>query len=596
MSEEGRKLMDTIRDEATRIKEQMRADKELQDQKEAEADGLRKIAKPVGKSGRFSEVHLEQFKKLDSIVNHASAYRAAPTFARPTQQSLKRSSSKANLDDRPQTAGKSPQRHMPPPVTGRPYSVSPFKSIRQVGKEEPSQETKKARKNGDRDVTSGRPTSIPKPLPSFMSPTKASVGKIENVSTSPPKSSALPRSNSTKSTHTAAPASAASSRLSQAQPGIGKPLPVVPDSRTGSLKKTPLSPFRSIVYPERGETSTKSRLPTFAGLKSILKSAKKEHVFKSGTPQKAEPAPVMEGSARKVDFTPSVKSRYAVKLATGSPSPAKLDRLASADHFEPAIPYDPSVFRNHYIGHDDDDDDWEDAEEEASYPSLPAVPVNRTFSQYAHEHNRRASKEFKSIFTNIHPVRRSPPTGLTAANTAVNRTDPLAHTIKMTKSPERSVASPGSTIRRVRTSEPIVPFEDASIPTVPHGLPGKRRRHESDFADDKYGADEDAKENLRISHALNVPGAWHESGADFDEGDKRAGKRVRRTEPMTRPATASDSDDGTALVRTASPVRKSTARELAARTAKDRKKGRQSMGGALSMSRLNALAKPKSRV
>lgn len=73
---------------------------------------------------------------------------------------------------------------------------------------------------------------------------------------------------------------------------------------------------------------------------------------------------------------------------------------------------------------------------------------------------------------------------------------------------------------------------------------------------------------------------------DEDEGNKRGGKRAR----LAPPSLAAEQER---TEREKSPIkrRQIDARELAAKTAKERKK---SMGG-ISLSRLNALASPKKR-
>lgn len=58
----------------------------------------RKIAVPKGKATRFSDVHAAQFKKMDSIANHASAFRADPNRFKLVNTPLKRSPSKPDLD------------------------------------------------------------------------------------------------------------------------------------------------------------------------------------------------------------------------------------------------------------------------------------------------------------------------------------------------------------------------------------------------------------------------------------------------------------------------------------------------------------------
>ena len=58
----------------------------------------RKKVVPKGKMTRFSDVHMQQFKKMDSIANHASAFRADPNRFKPVVgQPLKQSPSKPDL-------------------------------------------------------------------------------------------------------------------------------------------------------------------------------------------------------------------------------------------------------------------------------------------------------------------------------------------------------------------------------------------------------------------------------------------------------------------------------------------------------------------
>jgi hypothetical protein len=58
----------------------------------------RKMATPKGKASRYSGAHMAEFKKMDSIANHPSAFRADPNRFKPVNASLKRSPSKAELD------------------------------------------------------------------------------------------------------------------------------------------------------------------------------------------------------------------------------------------------------------------------------------------------------------------------------------------------------------------------------------------------------------------------------------------------------------------------------------------------------------------
>ncbi|KAF1936702.1 hypothetical protein EJ02DRAFT_506397 [Clathrospora elynae] len=64
----------------------------------ADMSPQRKKVEPKGKMARFSDVHMKQFKNMDSIANHPSAFRADPSRFKPVVgQSLKKSPSKPDL-------------------------------------------------------------------------------------------------------------------------------------------------------------------------------------------------------------------------------------------------------------------------------------------------------------------------------------------------------------------------------------------------------------------------------------------------------------------------------------------------------------------
>jgi hypothetical protein len=64
----------------------------------ADVSPERRKVEPKGKMARFSDVHMQQFKKMDSIANHASAFRADPSRFKPVvAQTPKRSPSKPDL-------------------------------------------------------------------------------------------------------------------------------------------------------------------------------------------------------------------------------------------------------------------------------------------------------------------------------------------------------------------------------------------------------------------------------------------------------------------------------------------------------------------
>ncbi|WYZ40485.1 hypothetical protein EsH8_IV_000826 [Colletotrichum jinshuiense] len=99
LSSDAQRMMSELREEAARIKADLLAKRDLE--KEDEELNGRKIAKARGKSGRYSAVHMAEFRKMDSIEGHPSAFRAQPGRVTPLKSSLKRTQSKANLDDTP---------------------------------------------------------------------------------------------------------------------------------------------------------------------------------------------------------------------------------------------------------------------------------------------------------------------------------------------------------------------------------------------------------------------------------------------------------------------------------------------------------------
>ncbi|EPE10471.1 hypothetical protein F503_05566 [Ophiostoma piceae UAMH 11346] len=115
LSEDARRMMEELRGEAQKIRVGLEVEREMEKAR-ADEEGGRKIAKPKSRAGRFSAAHTAQFDKMDSIANHPSAYRASkstpvkstavntstatPAISGQTR-GLKRTQSKANLDDTP---------------------------------------------------------------------------------------------------------------------------------------------------------------------------------------------------------------------------------------------------------------------------------------------------------------------------------------------------------------------------------------------------------------------------------------------------------------------------------------------------------------
>lgn len=310
LSDEARKLMESVRGEVVKIRDQMVQDKGKQIKAEEESEGFhggRKFAKPRGKSGRFSDAHMAEFKKMDSIAGHASAFRATPGRFQPVAKSLKRSNSKTHLDE--------PNEHVSP-------SKSPVKRspILAAG-------TKRVKRDQTDDISTRRPLSkdddvakpVTKPVTprprhtvrsSLLTPTKASAARM-SASVRPPKKSKIP-------SLTQSPAKAAQS-------------PHVP--------RTEFNP------------RFKSHLPTFSGLKSILRRhqplfSKDPTKIAAGTHIAAadfssdmlltgrDGDPNTPSPKKHVEFSASTKSQH--ELTEASPSPSKIPVQA---RFEPDISY-----------------------------------------------------------------------------------------------------------------------------------------------------------------------------------------------------------------------------------------------------------------
>lgn len=228
LGENAQRLLNELRQQADVIKADMVAQREA----EVLENQDRKIAKPKGQSGRFSAAHLAEFKKMDSIEGHASAWRANRTTPvkndlkrsaskanlepspTPMKPSLKRSSSTANLDATPQAQTAPSLKHSTSRRNlggqgesfqrGLPGSV-PSSLPRSTKVTEPTSSfAKRIKKYQGEDASNARPvsrddSSIPRPkssgqgssglphsqssLARLMSPTKASISHLANRST-----------------------------------------------------------------------------------------------------------------------------------------------------------------------------------------------------------------------------------------------------------------------------------------------------------------------------------------------------------------------------------------------------------------------------
>ncbi|OJJ36589.1 hypothetical protein ASPWEDRAFT_38192 [Aspergillus wentii DTO 134E9] len=323
LSDEAKKLMESVREDVARIKSQMVLDKGNETSQEQQGEN-RKIAKPMGKTSRFSNAHMAEFKKMDSIAGHASAFRATPGRFQPVQgKTLKRTNSKARLDepDSQNSPSKSAVKPSAPAASGA-------KRVKHDKTDDTS-----TRRPASKEENAPKPT--PKPTPksaiarprpaarsSLMTPTKSSAARLSSATVRPSRASMIPS-------------------LTQS-----------PAGKTVASPRTPRTDFNPRL---------KSNLPTLSGLKSILrhrqplfsrdpaKIAAGTHAAapdfssnlllggaREGTPTE-EPTQTPSPKKRVV-FTPCTKSPY--ELAQASPSPSKIPTAqpVSSDVVYPTLP------------------------------------------------------------------------------------------------------------------------------------------------------------------------------------------------------------------------------------------------------------------
>ncbi|OJJ70523.1 hypothetical protein ASPBRDRAFT_44716 [Aspergillus brasiliensis CBS 101740] len=293
LSDEAKKLMETVREDAAKLKAQMTL--EQPDQNRAEAAD-RKIVQPKGKASRFSDVHMAEFKKMDSIAGHASAFRATPGRFQPVVKTLKRTNSKARLDESDRNSPSPSKIARPSPALVAPAS------------------NKRVKHDKADDASTRRPTAASPPKPaqprprstvrsSLMTPTRSSAARASSVTAKPPRTSMIPS------------------------------LVRSPAAKPANVPRTPQTEFNPRL---------KSNLPTLGNLKSILrrhqplfskdpaKIAAGTHVaapdFTSnllfgsrGTTEEPAQTP---SPKKRVEFTPSVKARHEEVMF--SPSPSKV--------------------------------------------------------------------------------------------------------------------------------------------------------------------------------------------------------------------------------------------------------------------------------
>lgn len=188
------RVLESLKEKAAECKANLIAQRE-NDPSSASTDANgRTIAKPKGKSGRFSAAHMAEFKKMDSIEGHASAWRAQNGRFTPVKSGIKRSLSKANLDTPQKNTKQTPsklEKELPSTVPRKRTSEmeglgrfssrkldtkAPISEDQNPAKDAyPSLPTKRLKKSAEDDASTTRQesrdaTSIPRPISSIKRP------------------------------------------------------------------------------------------------------------------------------------------------------------------------------------------------------------------------------------------------------------------------------------------------------------------------------------------------------------------------------------------------------------------------------------------
>ncbi|KAJ5636482.1 uncharacterized protein N7484_009795 [Penicillium longicatenatum] len=315
LSNAAQQLMETIRQEARQARANMEPTEAEQQKRDLRAPIERKIAKARGQAGRFSDVHMAEFKKMDSIANHPSSFRAAPGRFEPATKSLKRTKSKAQLDE-PEPQNESPSRSS---SSAKPSAVPV-----------PTATAKRVKRNAADDTTASRSNvegaekkedAAPKPVAprarprsavrsSLMTPTRSSMARTSSISLSlkAPKTSLIPSLARSPSTQALAS-------------------PRTPRTEFNPRFKTNLPTFNNLKSILRRRQPLFSRNPAkiAAGTHTAAPDFNPDLLFAGQNDQNdAAPSP---SPKKHVEFTPSVKSRHGV--AEASPSPSKVPTTPS---------------------------------------------------------------------------------------------------------------------------------------------------------------------------------------------------------------------------------------------------------------------------
>ncbi|OTA93228.1 hypothetical protein M434DRAFT_395781 [Hypoxylon sp. CO27-5] len=542
LSPAAKQLMNGVREEAARIKVELMAKREQEKLEEAELNDGRKIRQAKGKAGRFSAAHMAEFKKMDSIENHPSAFRAAPGRFTPVK-GIKRSQSKANLDE-------------PDSVRSKKASNRPVPKSTETQQEQPESPVKRTKQRFDDDVSTLRPVSrdgsfIPRPKSSGNDSVHSSIPRsrsLANIMT--PTKSSLARAHSVKVPTTTLVKTPSKTDLGSLAKSASKPN-LASLARASSKKgfdtlKKAMSTNNLSIDKRPTDVQTPGRLDR---VKSILKRQISGSKPRSQIPQLVaspsktslhqgidEELPHVPFTTpgrkleRHVEFTPMSKRST---MILNSPSPVKS-----------SIPRSKTMTKLQSSSSTIDKPAHKTSEGDVTYPDLSAY-CRDIKDDTEKSSNAQLPESIPGTFTfrSDHTIRFDSPSpkgfGSAAGQASIRH---IRNSILPTSKMPGSFPRPSDVSPNKENKAPSLG------PGIPHGMSNKKRHRAS----------------------------WDEE--EEDEGEKRAAKKLRKDPPAEGHALVAPR-----LVGKVSPAKR------AGRTPSPQKKS------GLSLSRLNMLARPKVR-
>lgn len=495
---DAQRIMAEVREQAAKIKADLVAQREQERLDEAQVNA-RKIANPKGKAGRYSAAHMADFKKMDSIENHPSAFRATPGRVTPAAASgkgIKRSQSRAELDDNANSRIKTPAKS---------HSFNLLKKTQTPSKatEAPAKRTKQ---HADDDASTNRPASrdgsnIPRPktpgknsrgipraktVTNLMSPTQASIARVTTIKTP------------------TAPRSILKTPSKFAMTGLKKSATV---SDLG---------FRDVEMEDApGKVQTPSRLDKvksmFAKHRAATPASKSSlgrpalGASKTPAPARAQnvlpPAPFTTPGKKitqRVDFTPAPKH---AALAQNSPSPVKtgMARSKAADGVVAYPDLDAAL-----DGAAGDAVSYPDLSAARPLPELPtkSSAVDKNVDEAEGQNEPAAARPGNFTFRSDHTIRfesKSPnPFGGHAGQASVRQVRPSIAPPMPGAFPSAEAA--GLTAPAIGGKENVPPYVQQSFDakTFAHGMSSKKRhRVEDDDEEEERNAAERAAKKMK---------------------------------------------------------------------------------------------------